>query len=67
MHKFGLILNIGSLSVYFSYIVSIESWIPSNSIWSPSDSTGSPRKSTMYIPAMSATPTDLDDVGKKRT
>ena len=41
-----------------SYVVNIESWSPSNSA-------GSPSNSIVYIPTMSATPTDLDNIGKK--
>ena len=42
----------------FSYVVNIESWSPSNSI-------GCPSNSAVYRPTMSATPTDLEDMGKK--
>ena len=43
---------------YFSYVVDIESWSPSNSL-------GSLSSSTVYRPTTSTTPTDLEDIGKK--
>ena len=50
---------------YISYVVKIESsWSPSNSTASPSNSIGSLSNSTVYRPAMSTTPTDLEDIGK---
>ena len=45
---------------YYSYVVNIESWSPSNSI-------GSPSNSTVYRPTMSATPTDVENIGKKHS
>ena len=56
---FGVILNIGALYVVlFIRIVNIEKWSPSNSI-------GSPSTNRVYRPTMSATPTDLENIGKK--
>ena len=55
---FGVILSIRSLYVVPSYVVNIESWSPINSI-------GCPSISTVYMPTMSAMPTDVEDMGKK--
>ena len=45
---------------YYSYVVNIERWSPSNSIGSPSNSTV-----YIHVPTMSSTPTDLEDNGMK--